>query len=74
MEQYVMSVKQDAQQRDIEFSRETGDFWAYNWLSVPNAYWTGYFSTQPDFKRIATAFSDFAQFSELITATSHVNK
>ena len=66
----MSSVKNDARENNIEFTREKGDFWAYNYLSIPDAYWTGYFSTQPDFKRIATVFSDFAKFSQLITATN----
>lgn len=31
MEQYVRSVKNDARENSIEFTREKGDFWAYNY-------------------------------------------
>ena len=63
MEQYVKSVKHNAFVNDIEFNIVDGDFWAYNYQSIPDSYWTGYFTTNPDFKRIATVFSDYAQFS-----------
>ena len=36
------------------------DFWQYNLLSKPNAYWTGYFTTNQDFKGDASAYGDFA--------------
>ena len=54
MENYVKSVKQYASDNDIRFTLEEGDFWAYNYQSIPDSYWTGYFTTHPDFKRKAT--------------------
>ena len=57
---YLQSVMEEAKNQQIEWPRKTGDFWAYNYLNVTDAYWTGYYTTHPDFKRIATTFSDFA--------------
>ena len=67
---YLRSVHKDAKDLKIDWQVETGDFWRYNYRSDPNAFWTGYFTTQPDFKRRATAYGDFAQSAQLITALS----
>lgn len=50
---------------------EHGDFWQYNWMSNTNAYWTGYFSTYPDFKKTAVHFTDFVQGAQLMVAPQH---
>lgn len=70
MGEYLEGVLLDARMREIDWPVERGDFWMYNYRSDKNAYWTGYFSTQPDFKGRATAFGDFAQSAQLITALS----
>ena len=61
VERYLDCVFDEAKERKVQFSRYSGDFWAYNLGSKPNAFWTGYFSTHPDFKLKATEFSDFVQ-------------
>ena len=60
----MKSVKSDAKKRNITFERVEHDFWAYNYRSIEGAYWTGYYTTHPDFKHEATVFSDYAQFSQ----------
>lgn len=60
MNSYLGDVFTETQEKRIKWSQETKDFWAYNYLSVPDAYWTGYFTTHPDFKGKASLFSDFA--------------
>lgn len=42
---YFESVFNDAKKKQIEWSIKTDDFWAYNMMSKPNHFWTGYFST-----------------------------
>ena len=73
MNRYLKSVKASAVKNKIEWERESGDLWKYNYKSVEGAYWTGYFSTYPDFKRTATQFSDFAQAAQLINSLSSEN-
>ena len=68
--EYLQSVKRDAKRDQVTWNRKTGDFWAYNYQNNDYSYWTGYFSTYPDFKYKATSFSDFAQSSQLITSLS----
>ena len=56
---YMEGVKQDTLKNDIKYDIVKDDFWAYNKYGrnnkeIKNAYWTGYFTTYPDFKRIAT--------------------
>ena len=43
-----------------------GDFWEYKNSKV-DAYWTGYFSTDPQFKQEVFALSDLADTYQLIT-------
>ena len=73
MAEYIRSVQRDAKENNIEWSRKTGDFWEYNYESVDYAYWTGYFTTHPDFKHTAAIFGDFAQSSQLIDSLSAAN-
>ena len=55
----------------MTFKRETGDFWEYIHEPFEDfAYWTGYYSTNSDFKASATDFGDFVQSAELLTALS----
>ena len=61
IQQYLDSVYNDANKNNIEFSRYEGDLWKYDHDGGQNTYWTGYFTTQPDFKRAATDYSDFAE-------------
>lgn len=65
---YFRDVFEDGKASKIQWPRETGDFWQYNYNSNPGAYWTGYFSTYPDFKREATQFGDFAQSMTMVEA------
>ena len=60
MSDYLDAVKKDAKKKEIKWGTKTGDFWQYNLKSKPNAYWTGYFTTHPDFKGDASAYGDFA--------------
>ena len=69
--EYLDAVWSDAQKNKITFKEETGDFWAYRHEPfLTHAYWTGYYSTNPDFKASATDFGDFVQSTELLTALS----
>ena len=43
----------------MKFEIERKDFWKYNHKQVKNAYWTGYFSTNPEIKLQIMNFSDF---------------
>lgn len=61
MELFFEDVMADAARKNVEWSREHGDFWAYNLGSVPGAYWTGYFSTNPEIKLQITQYSDLVQ-------------
>ena len=58
---YLDCVFEESKKHEIVYSHKIRDFWAYNWKSVPDSYWTGYFTTHPDFKLEATEFSDFVQ-------------
>ena len=65
---YMEGVKRDTLKNDIKYDVVKDDFWEYNKYAhkgqeIKNSYWTGYFTTYPDFKRIVTEFSDFTQFS-----------
>lgn len=68
MRNYFDEVFEDGKAANVEWPRETGDFWQYNYMSVKGAYWTGYFTTYPDFKKEATQFGDFAQSMTMIEA------
>ena len=50
MGRYYESVFEEAKRSEVVWQREEGDFWAYNYLSKPGAYWTGYFSSGPEIK------------------------
>ena len=73
MNRYLKSVQANAVKNNIKWQKESGDLWKYNYHSVKGAYWTGYFSTYPDFKRTATLFCDFAQTAQLINSFSSEN-
>ena len=73
MAEYLRYVQREAKENKIEWSRKTGDFWEYNYESVKYAYWTGFFTTHPDFKRTAAIFGDFTQSSQLINSLSAAN-
>ena len=67
-------VKRDTLQNDIKYDVVKNDFWEYNMYTkksqheIKNSYWTGYFTTYPDFKRLVTEFSDFTHFSQQLTS------
>ena len=71
MGEYLDCVYEEAKQKQIVWPKATGDFWQYNYQSVPDAYWTGYFTTHPDFKRLATSFCDFAHASLQLNSLGH---
>ena len=74
IERYLSSIMRDSRDLNIEWPNETGDFWEYNYESVKYSFWTGYFTTHPDFKRTATAYSDFAQSAQHISVLSTSNE
>ena len=63
MERYFNSVFNSARQNNVVFSKNTSDFWAYNYHSNAGAYWTGYFTTYPEIKLEIGQFGDFAMGS-----------
>ena len=71
---YLDEVWKEAKQEKITFKKISGDFWAYNNIknnSHPKySFWTGYFSTNPDFKSLVVDFSDFTHSYQLLTSFS----
>ena len=63
MENFFKSVKEDG--LGLEWPKMTGDFWEYKNGKV-DAYWTGYFSTDPIFKREVVAYSDLVNTYQLL--------
>lgn len=61
MKNFFASVRTDAKRLNIEWQKESGDFWAYNNKGEPHVFWTGYFSTYPHFKEQVASFSDFVE-------------
>ena len=58
VEKYFDSVFDEANRKEVEWSVETDDFWDYD---SNGGTWTGYFSTNPEFKKRVMDFSDFVQ-------------
>lgn len=72
MEDYFNSVRKDAKSSGVSWPTYSEDFWRYN-IDGPRgqySYWSGYFSTYPDFKKEVARFSDFAEAAAQITALS----
>ena len=66
---YFADVKRDATALNLEWPVAKKDFWAYNYMSKPGAYWTGYYSTGPEIKLAIRQFSDFVQSSTHLVNT-----
>ena len=73
IDEYLSGVYQDAEAHNVTFKKEHGDFWEYNHDPYKEyAYWTGYFTTNSDFKANATDFGDFTHSAQQLTSLSSI--
>ena len=61
MSDFFSSVFGEAKEENIQFDTFKEDFWSYNYKSKQDAFWTGYFTTEPDMKMKIGEYGDFVQ-------------
>lgn len=59
MKNYFDSVHQESKEKSIKYDVATKDFWRLNHWKTKNAFWSGYYSTYPEFKHQVMQFTDF---------------
>ena len=68
IDQYLKAVYEQARNENIEWPIVTKDFFPYNsHISHHSGTWSGYFSTDPMFKKQVVALSDLTHSHNLIT-------
>lgn len=58
---YLDSVFKEAKEQQTSFNVAEKDFWKFNHSGIPNAYWSGYYSSYPLIKHEIMQYSDFVQ-------------
>ena len=59
MTRYFQEVYDDSKTSAVEYRVFDGEFWEYDHEAT--FFWTGFYSTYPEFKRHVYAFDDFAE-------------
>ena len=57
---YFDAVFREAHDKSLAFSTYRDDLWAYQKQGQVNSFWTGYFSTEPEFKLEVTQYAGLA--------------
>ncbi|EFA08767.1 lysosomal alpha-mannosidase [Tribolium castaneum] len=68
---YIKAVNDEATAKNLEFTLKTDDFFPYG--SDSHTYWTGYFTSRPNSKRLERVANNVLQASKQLTAFSKVN-
>lgn len=73
MSRYFADVFADAKRDNVQWQVYEGDLWAYNYMSKPGAFWTGYFSTGPHIKKQIRDYGDYVQSATQLIGTSPIS-
>lgn len=67
---YVKAVNDEATSKNIEFALKTDNFFPYG--SDSHCYWTGYFTSRPNSKRLERVANNVLQISKQLISFSKV--
>ncbi|XP_044269680.1 lysosomal alpha-mannosidase-like [Tribolium madens] len=68
---YIKAVNDEATAKNLEFTLKTDDFFPYG--SDSHCYWTGYFTSRPNSKRLERIANNILQASKQLTSFSKIN-
>ena len=73
VDNYFQSVKKEQERLKFDWPVYTGDFFPYNGYHVAH-YWTGYFTSRPNFKKLIRDFTGHTLASDTFFALEYMQK
>ena len=67
MDKFLTDVYEEGKRNEVKWPVRTEDFWEYT-MGSARKYWSGYFTSDPQFKREVVSFSNAIHTHQLITS------